>query len=47
MFNDDHLNQIKAETAEYFGEEVYMEIEERRLDDFIAERMPQVPAPML
>lgn len=47
MFHDDHLNPIKAETAEYFDEEVYMQIEERRLDDRIAERMPQVPAPML
>ena len=47
MFEDHHLNRIKAEIADSFDEELEMQIEEERLDDLIAEGMSEVPAQTL
>ena len=47
MFDDHHLNRIKAEIADSFDEELEMQIEEERLDDLIAEGMSEVPVQTL
>src|SRR6218665_1771018 len=47
MFEDHHLNRIKAEIADSFDEELEMQIEEERLDELVAEGMSEVPAATL
>ncbi len=47
MFDDNHLNRIKAEIADSFDEELELQIEEERLDDLIAEGMSEPPVPTL